>query len=1086
MLTLILGTDWTLNRKWIMDKLAQNVAVGNGGRILIVPELISHESERRLSAAAGDTSSRFVQVLSFTRLARRVAEELHLQTEECLDEGGRVVAMAAAARQLHSKLKAYASVETKPEFLTGLVEAVDEFKRCCVTAEDLKDASRQSAGAFAQKLEELALLLETYDGLCRQGKRDPREQMTWLLEKLEDWDFASRHTFYIDGFPDFTRQHLAIVEHLICNAPNVTVSLNCDVPGSSKAAFEAAGETAAHLLRFAKEEDIPVECITVPQAAGSVQQITSGLFQGTISPVNSNNTVLTAYRCQTVYEESLACAGKVLELIRDGARYRDISVVCADMTPYRNVLHSVFKRCNIPAYQAGTEEILEKTVIATVLSAIDAVLGGFDQKDVLRYLKSALSPLTPAQCDRVENYCILWGVRGSRWKEDWQLHPDGLGLEWTEEAHSTLEALNRDRRLAIEPLADLQEGIRSSKNLAEQIEALYCFLEETELPQRLSKLAQQMDASGDNRSAQILNQLWEILLTALEQMHDVLGKTIWEPETFARLFKLLLSQYDVGTIPPVLDAVTVGSLSAMRCQKEKHLIVLGCLEGNLPGYSGVSGVLTEQERSALRQLGVPLNGGALNGLRSAFTDIYGVFCGAQETVTVSCPAGQPSYIYKRLVKMAGGEKIPDISLVIPAANRQEAASLVVRLGSSGDAESLLLTDTCKELENSTRHALGKIGGAQVQSLYGRQLVLSATQIDTQANCRFHYFLRYGLRAKERKEATVDPAEFGTYVHWVLEQIGREITQQGGFREVSLEDTLELARSYSERYYKERFSQLETDRLSYLFRRNTQELNMIVRELWEELQDSSFQPVAYELFFGRGGEMPPVNVHGTYMDAVLSGHVDRVDTWRQDGSTYFRVVDYKTGVKDFDYCDVYNGLGLQMLLYLFALEEKGEVLLGKARIPAGVQYFPARVPVVTADGSLSEEEAEAERRKAWKRSGLVLKDEQVIDAFEGNSTELRGSYKRKKDGTLDGDLADRQQLRMLMGFVFSLVGKMVDDISSGCVEANPYTRGSKHNACTYCPYGTVCNEQSELGRRNYKAVKPADFWQDVEKEGNAHG
>jgi hypothetical protein len=37
--------------------------------------------------------------------------------------------MAAVAGQLRGSLKAYASVETKPEFLTGLVDAVDEFKR---------------------------------------------------------------------------------------------------------------------------------------------------------------------------------------------------------------------------------------------------------------------------------------------------------------------------------------------------------------------------------------------------------------------------------------------------------------------------------------------------------------------------------------------------------------------------------------------------------------------------------------------------------------------------------------------------------------------------------------------------------------------------------------------------------------------------------------------------------------------------------------------------------------------------------------------------------------------------------------------
>lgn len=52
-------------------------------------------------------------------------------------------------------------------------------------------------------------------------------------------------------------------------------------------------------------------------------------------------------------------------------------------------------------------------------------------------------------------------------------------------------------------------------------------------------------------------------------------------EQFIRLFRLLLSQYDVGTIPPVLDAVQVGPVSAMRCHQEKHLIVLGAEEGKL-------------------------------------------------------------------------------------------------------------------------------------------------------------------------------------------------------------------------------------------------------------------------------------------------------------------------------------------------------------------------------------------------------------------------------------------------------------------------------------------------------------------------
>ena len=114
MLHLLLGRDWTSNRVEILNRVASDVKCRRGNRILMGPELISHETERRLCTAAGDTASRYAEVLSFTRLANRVTESLSCANMECLDNGGRVVAMASAARQLSSRLKAYASVETRP------------------------------------------------------------------------------------------------------------------------------------------------------------------------------------------------------------------------------------------------------------------------------------------------------------------------------------------------------------------------------------------------------------------------------------------------------------------------------------------------------------------------------------------------------------------------------------------------------------------------------------------------------------------------------------------------------------------------------------------------------------------------------------------------------------------------------------------------------------------------------------------------------------------------------------------------------------------------------------------------------------
>ncbi len=1081
MLHLLLGRDWTANWDEILKRIALDVHQRKENRILIVPELISHETERRLCAAAGDTASRYAEVLSFTRLARRVSDTMGSAAVECLDNGGRVVAMAAAARQLSSRLKAYAAVETKPEFLMGLIDGIDEFKRCCITSQDLNQAAKATEGSLAQKLEELSLLMEGYDSLCSRGKRDPRDQMTWLLEQLEDGTFAQDHIFYIDGFPDFTRQNLAVLEHLLKASPSVTVSINCDALDSGLLAFEKAGATAQELYRCAQRAGVEVRLEIIPETPNALKPLREKLFQGPISKGLLKGPLQT-FRAESPYLECMAAAQQVLDLVRQGCRYRDITLVCTDQAVYQPLVDLIFHRFHIPVYRAGTEEILQKNVITTVLTALDAALGGFEQKATLRYLRSALSPLDSDQCDLVENYAIIWGIRGQKWLMDWTLHPEGLSGIWDDAAQIQLASINESRSLALTPLAHLQQSFREASALRDQVRGLYTFLEEIQLEQRLSVLAKGLDDAGDNRSAQILNQLWEILLSALEQLYDVLGDTHWDAEHFSRLFRLLLSQYDVGTIPPVLDAVQMGPVSAMRLHQQPHLIVLGAEEGKLPGYSGSNGVLTDQERVALRELGVPLTGGAMEGIQAEFAEIYGVFCGAAQSVTVYCSGEQPSFVFRRLSDLAGGAKPIREDLGFAQADAQEAGAYLAQWNAAVLAEKLDVKESYQQTIQRRDYALGRVEAENIRKLYGTTLNLSASQIDRQAECRLSYFLKYGLRAKERKEAAVDPAEFGTYVHAVLENTCRCIRDMGGFHQVTLEETLEIAHRFSEEYATQRFSQLESERVTYLFRRNIQELDMVVQELWLELKDSAFEPGDFEVNFGGEGGLPPIAIPNNSMNAILRGFVDRVDTWQSPGSRYYRVVDYKTGKKDFDYCDVFNGVGLQMLLYLFALRDSGSDLLGPHPIPAGVQYFPARAPYLTADGRLNEEEAQLERKAQWKRRGLLLQDEAVLQAMEPGEKPKRMCYTIKKDGTLSGDLADRDQLKQLETYIFQVLAGLVEDIASGNVEPNPYTRGTSHNACAYCPYGAVCHESQVEGRRNYKAMKADRFWEEIGKEG----
>ena len=545
----------------------------------------------------------------------------------------------------------------------------------------------------------------------------------------------------------------------------------------------------------------------------------------------------------------------------------------------------------------------------------------------------------------------------------------------------------------------------------------------------------------------------------------------------------------MGTIPPVLDAVQAGQPSAMRCHQQKHLILLGGQEGNLPGYTGSTGLLTDQERDILRKLDVPLTGGSLEGIQAEFAEIYGVFCGAMETVTVCYSTGQPSFITRRLVSMAGGEKKPGTRLSAAQADAREAGAYLASLNARDAAEAVGAGADYDEVCRLRAFKLGQVTRENVEKLYGKQLHLSASQVNRQAECRLAYFLQYGLRAKERKEATVDPAEFGTYVHEVLEKTVEDVMLRGGFHEVSLEETQRLASVHSGNYAQRKFKDLSSERMDYLFQRNTRELEVIVEELWKELHVSEFQPAGVEIKFDRDGECEPIALRGGAMPAYLRGLVDRVDTWRWRNQTYYRVVDYKTGKKDFDYCDILSGVGLQMLLYLFALEKGDSDLVGDRPQAAGVQYFSARVPYVSIDGQVDGAKLERERRTNRRHQGLLLDEPHVLEAMESRTGEdARWTptwlcYKEDSKGNLVGDLANRSQLRKLEDFVMKTLTGMVDAIAAGEVEPNPYTRGPNHNVCTYCPFGAVCHDTEVEGRRNRAKVDAGDFWDEIERRRN---
>lgn len=1080
MLQLILGASWRANRDEVLSRMARDAAAGKGGRVLLAPEQTSHDYERRLCRAAGDKASRYGEVLSFTRLANRVFSLVGGGAEPTLDGGGRLLAMASAVRDLAPRLKAYASVGTRPEFLSALVTAVDEFKSCRITPETLQRASMQTEGALAQKTEELSLLLEGYNGACRLYGNDPRDRMTALAEKLELGDFAGTHCFYIDGFSDFTAQELEIISCLIEQSPMVTVSLVCDRPKTDSVGMELAGETAGTLMRLAQRLHVPCGVETLPDPEGDTPlgRMRAAFLSGEYGRDLSLDSCAEACRLESQWAECSYAAGRVRALAAQGVRYRDISLVCAQPEQYGPILHQVFYQYGIPVYFAGNEDILHKSVLYTVMTALEAVTEGLDRDNVLRYLKSVLSPLSPEACDELENYAIAWRIRGKAWGEAFTRHPGGLVDTWSQRDRDTLARLEENRQRGVGPLLALDKGLKAARTTLDMLRALYGFLEQVELAKRLEELTERFDAMGDGRSAREQEQLWDILVGAMEQMAAILADAPQTPDTFLRFFRLLLSQYSVGTIPQTLDCVTVGGIPAMRRHEADYVFLLGAQEGSLPAGSRGGMVLTEAERKTLMDMEVPLRADLYRQLQQEQAGILAVAGSAARHFVMTVSGGEGAYAYRRLCRMLGvsPERQEELPMELSLPDAWALSAQYLRAGADAPEATRPVQEKLRTLSD---YAPGTLEPQTVRSLYGEKLVLSASQVDKLASCRFAYFMRYGMRLRERREITVDPAEFGTFVHDVLEHAVNRVRALGGFRNVSLEETMDIAMDCARAYEQKHFAALAgSSREDYLFHRNFEELRMVVETLWQELSQSQFQPRGCEVRFGEGGEMPLVPIPNSSMPAFMQGSVDRLDLYEADGRTYMRVVDYKTGRKSFDFTNVLTGIGLQMLIYLFALEDEGEDYLGAVPEIAGVLYFPARAEITSARDM--EEAAAKEKKRAddARRKGLVLADEDVLTAMDPG--EGHGLLPKGEDF-----LATPTQFRQLKAYVARTLERLVGEIAGGNVAPDPCFRGSE-KPCTYCEYASCCHLDLWGKPREYRAVSSKEFWSQVTEGGKDHG
>ena len=1107
MLRLFTGKAGTGKTAAVISEIDAFVRRGRGGSMLIVPEQYSHEAERELCRRCGDSLSLYAEVFSFTGLARRIMSRQGGAAANMLDKGGRMLCMALALDQVCSRLKVYGAARRKAELQGMLLSAVDELKSAGVSAEALLSAGERCGGALGDKLCDMALVLEAYGAIVANGHADPADRLDVLAAQIADSDIGPENHIYIDGFIDFTHQELNVIRALMKKGAELTVCLTVDELQEENEIFELSRRAGRILSSYAGE--LGIECVQEHFAAPSGKAPALGFFADNMFSYSSarfqeKSEAVELYSAESLTAECEFAAAKAIALVRDGGcRWRDIAVAVRGFEDYRTALESIFRHYEVPLFVTKKSELLSKPLPALIGGAYEILQGGWDVDDVLSYMGTGLSGLNREECDLLGDYVFKWQLRAGAWKRsgDWRQHPDGYGGDYDEEALARLETINALRRRLAEPLLKLEKSGELAETAAGQAAALAEYLRELKLPEQLSRRSAELERSGRESLAQEYAQLWDIIVSALEQSAEILGDMEMDMTAFSRLFITMLSQYDVGSIPVSLDRVSAGDFDRMRRRNIKHLIVLGATDQRLPRAEEDGGIFSDEERRRLLELDIDIGGAGEGELWREFSLIYNCLSLPSESLSMCYPlfdadgaALRPAFVFNRAkalfdlpVRHADiGEgrmsaPAPALSLAAHALNggspRETAAAEVFR-----DRE----PERFARLSAAAQMSRGKLSPAAVEALYGKKLRLSASRIDRFSTCKFAYFCQFGLNAKPYEPAGFKPPEIGTFMHFVLEGTARDAAERGGFARVSDEELKQITQRHVEEYVHTELNdfQEKSQRFIYLFKRLTADVYQVVREMAAELRKSDFVPLDFELDFSKAADIPTVELGGGEGALTLTGVADRVDGWLHEGKLYLRVVDYKTGRKKFSLSDVWYGMGLQMLLYLFALERDGAGRYGREIVPAGVMYVPARNVMLSASRDEADEELETKRAEEARRSGIVLDDPAVTEAWEHGEDKRYIPIRFRYGKPTADSIASAERLGLLGKHIRKKLTEMAAQLRQGSISADPYYRSQQENACLNCDFFDACHfTDGQNGERcRYMPKLGADqVWDMLEEE-----
>jgi ATP-dependent helicase/nuclease subunit B len=1087
MLRLIKGRSGSGKTTAVQTMLADKVQAGGERLMLLVPEQASFASERAMLNLLGERQVGKVEITSFKRLSDLVFRSVGGLAGRRLDEGGRRILMSLALEQVRDRLVLYRRGAESAELVNFMLTAYREFIMCRLSCSALLEAAeRLEEGSLRQKLRETALILEAYEALVKRSFVEPMEELTRLSNVLETHPFFEGYTVFLDSFIGFTEQEWEVFAHILRQAEEVTLTLCADgyAQNQKSGLFAPVARTERRAIRIARENGIPVAApvlLNEPYrfCSKELRGLEEGLFRSERHRYEGPVCDTVLFCAENPYEEADFTAREIRSLVMErGYRYRDILVLARTDEEYGGILRAALEKYRIPCFMDRREEIDAKPLMNLLLTAFSIVNEGWRSDAVFRYLKTGLAGISYEDIAELENYALLWSIDGKRWLEPFTAHPEGFAKEMCEEDECKLQRIETLRRMVVQPLRRFKMRMKTptGKGLSE---AAYRLLEELQADQQLRGLAGAFRQQGEEALADEQLRLWDILMLILDQTALVLGEHAISPERYAELLRLVINGSEIAYIPQGLDEVTFGCADRTRPEAPRAVFLLGVCEGEFPRTPVAAGVFSDAERRLLLAMGLPLHDALENlALEERFL-AYRAVSAASERLYITWPAADagggaktPSALVREVKRTLPQIVVQDAFLETPERNiwaERPAFEYMARhwRDCSSFSETLKRYFAGREDYRTRFKALSNAAESkpavfsdpeQAVKLFGNRMRLSASQVEKFYLCRFQYFCRYGLGARERKPAAFDALEYGSLMHYILE---RFLAVHGKEELAALQKNKvhEEIQALLEQYLQERLGgwQDKTARFRALFYRVAFVAETLVSHIARELAQSEFVPQDYELSIAETGEIPPLTLALPGGGSVaVEGKVDRVDVMRRGGVAYVRVVDYKTGGKEFRLSDLLYGLNMQMVLYLAAIWKNGASRYGSV-VPAGVLYMPAGYPAVNASRGEMPEKVEAERMKKLRMNGLILEDEEVVRGMERDAQGIFIPVKWK-DGhaARTESVASLAQMGALCKRLERLVAGMAQALRRGEVQARP--AGGEYDACAWCPYHPICGHE----------------------------